>query len=104
MAHRSKVKSGLEGKARKQAYEASNHIASMDRKQRGRNAGVCVRAHVCECVVCAWYVCVGMHVVCVCVPKYGHTKRPDECLRSPGDRVTGTVCHQMWVLKWKRSS
>lgn len=69
MAHSSKIKSGLEGKAWKQEYEASDHIASMDRKQRGPNAGVCVCARLCVHVVCAWYMCVCMRVVCVCVPK-----------------------------------
>lgn len=77
MAHSSKIKSGLDGKARKQEYEASDHIASMDRKQREPNAGVCVcggGACVCMCGVCM-VLCVCMRVVCVCVAKSMDSQR-----------------------------
>lgn len=40
MAHSSEIKSGMEEKARRQQYEASDYIAFMDRKQREMN-GVC---------------------------------------------------------------
>lgn len=68
MAHSSKIKSGLDGKARKQEYEASDHIASMDRKQREPNAGVCVcGGRLCVHVWCVHgIVCMHACGVCMC--------------------------------------